>query len=120
MTSITSECLTNVNLHFDEAAYLSGLEYSGSILDVARDYANKVLSDGLAQAKSAGVPCDSRLADQPGRRLGELVAQEAQDWNADLVVVGTHGRRGVGRVLLGSGAEQVIRMSPVPVLSVRP
>jgi len=41
------------------------------------------------------------------------------EWGADLVVLGTHGRRGIGRVLLGSGAEQVMRMSPVPVLMVR-
>jgi len=34
-------------------------------------------------------------------------------------VVGTHGRRGVDRVLLGSGAEQIVRMSPVAVLTVR-
>jgi len=40
-------------------------------------------------------------------------------WGADLIVVGTHGRRGIGRVLLGSGAEQVIRMSPIPVLIIR-
>jgi nucleotide-binding universal stress UspA family protein len=104
---------------FDEMVYLTGFEYGGDILDVAREYATKVLDDGLAQAGSAGVTCDSRLSDMPGRRLGEVVAKEAQDWDADLVVVGTHGRRGIGRVLLGSGAEQVIRLSAVPVLSVR-
>ncbi|HEY3047190.1 MAG TPA: universal stress protein, partial [Polaromonas sp.] len=37
----------------------------------------------------------------------------------DLIVVGTHGRRGLGRVLLGSGAEQIVRLAPVPVLVVR-
>jgi nucleotide-binding universal stress UspA family protein len=34
-------------------------------------------------------------------------------------VVGTHGRRGIGRALLGSGAEQIIRLAPVPVLVIR-
>jgi nucleotide-binding universal stress UspA family protein len=51
--------------------------------------------------------------------LPEVVADEARRWQADLIVVGTHGRRGVGRMLLGSGAEQVIRMAPVPVLVIR-
>ena len=37
----------------------------------------------------------------------------------DLVVMGTHGRRGVGRAILGSVAEKIVRMSPVPVLTVR-
>ena len=48
-----------------------------------------------------------------------MIAEEARAWEADLVVVGTHGRRGVQRVLLGSGAEQVIRMAGVPVLAIR-
>jgi nucleotide-binding universal stress UspA family protein len=47
------------------------------------------------------------------------VADEAADWGADLVVNGTHGRRGLGRLLLGRGAEQVLRLSGVPVLVVR-
>jgi nucleotide-binding universal stress UspA family protein len=65
------------------------------------------------------VPADTKLLELPGGRLGEMVAGEARNWEPDLVVVGTHGRRGVSRVLLGSGAEQVLRLSPVPVLAVR-
>lgn len=42
------------------------------------------------------------------------------DTKADLVVMGTHGRRGVSHVVLGSVAEKVVRLSPVPVLTVRP
>lgn len=103
----------------DELAYLSGFEFSADILQVARQYATKVLDDALDVAKSAGIPADTRLVEQTGQRLGEVVAAAARDWEADLVVVGTHGRRGVGRVMLGSGAEQVLRLSPVPVLAVR-
>jgi nucleotide-binding universal stress UspA family protein len=47
------------------------------------------------------------------------VADAVGDWGADLVVVGSHGRRGIGRLLLGSGSEQILRDSPVPVLLVR-
>ena len=103
----------------DELAYLNGYEATGDLLRVARDFAQKLLDDALAMAKSAGVPADARLLDVPGGRLGELVAEEARNWEADLVVVGTHGRRGMGRMLLGSGAEQVLRLAPVPVLVVR-
>ena len=39
--------------------------------------------------------------------------------SADLIVVGTHGRKGIGRVFLGSGAEQIIRLAPVPTLVIR-
>jgi nucleotide-binding universal stress UspA family protein len=50
----------------------------------------------------------------------EQVAQLAADLEADLVVVGTHGRRGLSRIVLGSVAEGVVRLSPCPVLVVRP
>lgn len=103
----------------DELAYLSGYEIGGDLLKIARDYALKVLDDALAMAKSAGVPADTKLMEAPGARIGEVVADEARSWEADLIVTGTHGRRGVGRVLLGSGAEQVLRLAPVPVLAVR-
>ena len=103
----------------DEMAYLTGYEYSASALDEARKYAQKTVDDALAIAQSSGVPADGKLLETPGRRLGDVVAEEARALDADLVVVGTHGRRGMSRVLLGSGAEQVIRVAPVPVLTVR-
>lgn len=49
----------------------------------------------------------------------EVIIQVAEDWRADLVVVGSHGRGGVERVLLGSVAEAVVRHSPCPVLITR-
>ena len=50
----------------------------------------------------------------------EQLAQLAADLEADLIVVGTHGRRGLSRVLLGSVAEGTVRLAPCPVLVVRP
>lgn len=103
----------------DELAYLTGYEATGDVLRLAREYAEKVLDDALQVARAAGVPADAKLAEAAGQRLGDVVASEARGWEADLVVVGTHGRRGMSRVLLGSGAEQVIRTAPVAVLTVR-
>jgi nucleotide-binding universal stress UspA family protein len=48
------------------------------------------------------------------------IAQISADLEADLVVVGTHGRRGIARLLIGSVAEAVVRLAPCPVLVVRP
>jgi nucleotide-binding universal stress UspA family protein len=104
---------------FDELAYLTGYEYSADLLRQSRGYAEKVLQEGLENARASGVPADTKLMEAPGQRLGDQVAEEARRFDADLIVVGTHGRRGIGRVLLGSGAEQVIRLAPVPVLSIR-
>lgn len=50
----------------------------------------------------------------------EEIAQTAADLDADLIVVGTHGRRGVSRLLLGSVAEAVVRLAPCPVFVARP
>ena len=103
----------------DGLAYLSSYEYSGELLASARQQGTQILQNAVVAAQAKNVPADTRLVDQPGQRLGQTVADEAALWGADLIVVGTHGRRGVGRVLLGSGAEQIIRMAPVAVLTVR-
>jgi nucleotide-binding universal stress UspA family protein len=107
----------------EEAAWLTGYDphggASGQLLQVMRDAGTKVLADALAVARAEGVEADSMLFDKFGERLGETVATAAKLWNADLVVVGTHGRSGVSRLLLGSGAEQILRLAPVPVLAVR-
>jgi nucleotide-binding universal stress UspA family protein len=103
----------------DELLYMSGYEFSPDVADLVRANGEQIVREASAIAQAAGVQPETRLVDQPGVRLGELIAEEARKWDADLVVVGTHGRRGVGRVLLGSGAEQIIRLSPTPVLVVR-
>ncbi|MGV3571135.1 MAG: universal stress protein [Ramlibacter sp.] len=107
-------------LHFlDDMPYLTGYEYSADLIQRTRSHAEASLKEALAVAESAGVPADTRLVEGLGVRLGETVAQEAREFEADLIVVGTHGRRGIGRVLLGSGAEEVLRLAPVAVLAIR-
>ena len=107
----------------DEMAYFTGIEpyggQSGQLNEMMREAGKKVLSDALAVVQAANVQADTLLIDKFGERLGETVAEEAKNWNASLIVVGTHGRRRVGRMFLGSGAEQIIRLAPVPVLVVR-
>jgi nucleotide-binding universal stress UspA family protein len=49
----------------------------------------------------------------------DIIIHTAEEVAADLIVMGTHGRRGVGRALLGSVAESVLRTSPCPVLTIR-
>lgn len=104
---------------FEASTYLAGMAYEPAVIDRAREYAEDVLAAALRTAKDSGLPADSLLLDSPTERLGELVARAARQWPADLIVVGSHGRRGIGRVLLGSGAEDVLRLAPVPVLVVR-
>lgn len=83
---------------------------------IMRDAGMQILDDAMTMATAAGVGADTVPVDHPGGRLAEAAAEAARPWKADLVVVGTHGRRGVGRMLLGSGAEQLIRRAPVLVI----
>lgn len=107
----------------NEMAYLAGMDaygtYTADLAGMMREGGAKVLTDAMAVAQAAGVEASQALLDEPGQRLGESVAAAAKLWGADLVVVGSHGRRGIGRVLLGSGAEQILRLAPVPVLVIR-
>ena len=93
--------------------------HPGDLVKVMRDNGMKVLGQAMEVAKSAGVDADQRLVEAAGQRLAEVVNKEVQGYQADLIVLGTHGRRGIGRVLLGSGAEQIIRAALVPVLVIR-
>ncbi len=93
--------------------------YAGDLVKVMRDNGQTILGKGLDVAKSAGVDADQRLVEAAGQRLAEVVNKEVEAYHADLIVLGTHGRRGIGRVLLGSGAEQIIRSALVPVLVIR-
>lgn len=59
------------------------------------------------------------LLESIGGRAADLIVDQAKQWNADLIVMGTHGRRGLRRLALGSDAELVVRSASVPVLLVR-
>jgi nucleotide-binding universal stress UspA family protein len=107
----------------DEAFVALGMDGAAGagadLIGLAREAAQRVLADAVAQVEAAGIAVDQCLLDSFNGRLCELVVAEARAWNADLIVIGTHGRRGVGRLLLGSDAEQILRLAPVPVLLVR-
>jgi len=72
-----------------------------------------------AQVATQGIDVDTVLVESRGRPLHAFVNEQAQAWGAQVVVLGTHGRRGIERALVGSVAEQVVRHAEVPVLLVR-
>lgn len=87
--------------------------------ELGRDGGNTLLDNARQIVHAAGLEADSELLERYGDGLGAMVASAVLRWKADLVVVGTHGRHGLGRVLLGSGAEEIVRLASVPVLVVR-
>jgi nucleotide-binding universal stress UspA family protein len=78
-----------------------------------------LLREAEARVRQAGVPVNTVLLEGLGLRVGACIVQRAQEWPADLIVCGTHGRHGVRRLLLGSDAEYLLRHTPVPILLVR-
>jgi nucleotide-binding universal stress UspA family protein len=89
------------------------------VLDMLRSVGNQVLSGAEAHVRKAGVPVESQLVEAVGGHAGDHVVTKAREWPADVIVCGTHGRRGIRRAILGSDAEHIVRHSPVPVLLVR-
>jgi nucleotide-binding universal stress UspA family protein len=84
-----------------------------------RDKGYKALDKATLQARGAGVTFKAALVETMGQGVAQAILQQARKVKADLIVLGTHGRRGLRRALLGSDAEAVVREAPVPVLLVR-
>lgn len=87
--------------------------------DILRENGKKVLKKAEAAARKAGVEADSSIVEAIGARVSKFLLKQAKEWPADLIVMGTHGLRGVERLVMGSDAETVVRDSTVPVLLVR-
>ena len=107
----------------DALTFATGSElYGGFASDVIpqmREAGEQIVEKARTRVKEQGVKVDSLLFDSLSTRVSDIVVDQAKAWDADLIVIGTHGRRGVKRLMLGSDAEQIVRMAPVPVLLVR-
>lgn len=77
-----------------------------------------VLAEARRSAKKLGVDAETVLHEPLAKRVADTVLRESKKWGADLIVMGTHGRHGLQRLVLGSDAEQVVRLAQVPVLLV--
>lgn len=77
-----------------------------------------LLRQGRERAERGGIKAESMLLCSLTGQLSEMVAEDAEAWSADLIVIGTHGRRGVERLLWGGDANEIKRVAPVPVLLV--
>lgn len=89
------------------------------LISQLRSNGESIVHEAITAARAAGVEVDSRLIEALGDRAGEIILSEARDWPAHLIVCGTHGRRGLKRILMGSDAEYIVRHSPVPVMLIR-
>jgi nucleotide-binding universal stress UspA family protein len=86
------------------------------VLDALRASGRSALAEAVERARRARVQAETMLLEKATGRVAEAIVEQAKRWRADLIVMGTHGRRGVNRLLLGSSAELVVRNSAIPVL----
>jgi nucleotide-binding universal stress UspA family protein len=94
--------------------------YGDEIQQSFRASGAKLLSDAEALVRQHGLKVDSAMFEiVGGRSAADIIVAEAKKWRPDIVVIGTHGRRGLRRLVMGSDAEEIVRSSPVPVLLVR-
>lgn len=77
------------------------------------------LDVGAALAAKRDVQVDCVQVESRCNPVSDIVLKNVRKWRADLIVMGTHGRRGMNRLLMGSDAERVLREATVPVLLVR-
>ena len=91
----------------------------GTLRRMVREEGNEILKTIADLAGQAGVDADTAMLEEIRRKFSKAIAKEARRWEADLIVMGTHGRIGVARLVLGSVAEGVVHIAPVPVLLVR-
>jgi nucleotide-binding universal stress UspA family protein len=93
--------------------------YANQLLDSLRAHGEQVLHEAAALAELEGLHTSSILEESIGGVAGDLIIQQAGRASVDLIVMGTHGRRGIRRLALGSDAENVVRGASVPVLLIR-
>jgi nucleotide-binding universal stress UspA family protein len=78
-----------------------------------------IMDSARERARLQGIEPETVLLEELTHQPGRMLVEQAAQWPADLIVCGTHGRRGVRRLLLGSDSEYVVRHTPVPLLLVR-
>jgi len=108
----------NVTVVPMEAPYAHA-PYIESMLEALRETGRKVLAKAEAFARQRGVDVRTSLPESKGNGVADQLLREAKRRKVDVIVLGTHGRRGLRRLLLGSDAEMVVRDARVPVLLVR-
>ena len=77
------------------------------------------LGKAAETAQAAGVEVEIKLIESEVKHISDMLADAAEEWKADLIVVGTHGRRGMERYFVGSVAERLVRKAETSLLLVR-
>ncbi|HRQ05004.1 MAG TPA: universal stress protein [Nitrosomonas halophila] len=106
---------------YEDIVYLISKDYISyeELQRTVRSCGEKILAEAEMLVKEAGLEAETRIIQASKERVAQLLVAEAERWQADLIVIGTHGHTGFSRLLLGSVAEGLVRIAPIPVLLIR-
>jgi nucleotide-binding universal stress UspA family protein len=103
----------------DRVPLPAGETYTVDVFGLLREAGERIVQQAKARAAAAGLDVSTFLSEVLPGRVCDVVVEQAKEFGAELIVLGTHGRRGVSRLLVGSDAEQIVRTASVPVHLVR-
>ena len=113
-------CLLHV---IDERSITQNLDGGAAeidrLFDSMRAAGTQILARAEAKTRKQRARTKAILVENIIRSVADVIVGQAKKLRADLIVIGTHGRRGISRLVMGSDAEGVVRTAPVPVLLVR-
>jgi nucleotide-binding universal stress UspA family protein len=116
-------CLQILNVieeyQLTQNAGFDGGMYTGEMMELLIADGKLLAEQAVSKARMSGIAVFGTTIESFAARPAECVLDAARTWPADLIVMGTHGRRGISRLVMGSDAETVIRRANVPVLLVR-
>lgn len=98
-----------VGLHVSASSIES---FVGEILAGAEKSMQDFVTEYFAGVKAKGKVLNGYAAEE--------ILKQAKEGEADIIIMGTHGRKGIDRILFGSVAEKIVKSSPIPVMTVRP
>lgn len=90
-----------------------------ALREIHQQTAAQVLAQAAGHVQQSGIAVESGILETLLKNIEQTIDTEASRWKADLIVMGTHGRAGLNRLLFGSVAEGVVRHALIPVLLVR-
>jgi nucleotide-binding universal stress UspA family protein len=112
-------CILHVVNDYVVMASMGGMAPPTDLGPLLRESGERILARAKALSVKERLDPVTVLREVLSGPAAESIVREAKKQRADLIVLGTHGRRGLRRLVLGSDAEQVVRTTSVPVLLVR-
>ena len=114
-TLVLLHVVDDVRMMVEMASAISSEQARATITKAGED----LLAKAARGASEAGVSSETVVCEVKAVPVSDVVLREAAARQCDLIVMGTHGRKGVSRIAMGSDAERVVRGATVPVLLIR-